>query len=1183
MNKVHGFLIKLIIPLFFSSCLSQLDLDRLDGDQAHTTIVMDFLHKPLPNIPLPNDIATIYDGQSATKRRVNASMIATTLLESKIRQKVDQLDGWGVNQPITIPFSGPIDLNSILAGHRDAFYAFEKNVVYLLNLTKAKMGVLELIPLDVGHGNYPVLLEEYGSKGEYGEGDPRGWTNSLMYEEAFEDRNLNGVLDGDEDMDGDGILDIPNYLDELQSEDEFKALFNDDRKRADLLLDFYEKETNTLIVKPLIPLNERSEYAVIVTKRIKDMAQNPIGSPFPQIIHQSQSEALSYIKKVLPPYLDFEEIAFVFTYTTQSLQAHWVAVREGLYGYGIQSHLAEEFKSEIAEIYSLKNMTHPDFKDGKQEYVLYHEELFKNFSGILDLVGGSLDKNSYQFRELKESISYIDYHIFGRFKSPQLFPKYYSDLDGDMPSCEQVCEHQVSCYFEQPSAHEGDFNANQSPEIVLDGCIAKCIENEQNLALLETQDIAIFDIPNLNGQRKCLMDRCQAFEECQDLNPYLPYDAQIWPNDLDRKKAKARSEDIYFWLTIPRKEVAQLKEGEVFPVVMVGHGYTLHKLDAMMGFAGQLAKRGNASIAIDCVGHGLVFPENYQSLGRNLAKTFGLEKIIDPLLYGRAFDLNRDQVADSGADFWTSYLFHTRDQVRQCTLDYMQLVRILRSFGDQKWRWDMNGDGVENDLAGDFNGDGQIDIGGKNGIIGITGTSLGGIMAGIVAGLEPGVDISVPIAGGGVLSDIGVRSLQGGVKEAVAYRLMSPMYTAELIGNELKLYSTLPQLNQSEKIELFSTTEVEIGDTMMVVNLKNQERRCVLISDQHPDLDQYKKKDISAFNRVSIQSDLHDLTEFRFFKGNVLSSCQNQDGPAPFKVINRIDKEIHFQGLTFKSNSRIKALAEGLGLERNTPRFRRFFHLSQLVLDAGDPATFARHWLKEPLVYPQVKDQTGTHMMVVTTTGDMNVPANSSVSMARAGGLIDWTKPNPKYDQHPEYQGLSSTDILIKTQAVEAIHHISRFKDKNGNHTHLDIENFSQSTDQVGDIWVENGVPRLEPPLRLGMDQKDPLGGISAAIFPFIKPEGWHGFSFPGQEQDIRLKSCLEKKSCSNAQEDPCVQSCREEVEKQFDLGNFMSALLGMYMRSGAQEINAEACISWGGCHEAPPPPTPRSLPISIK
>ena len=42
------------------------------------TVRFDAFHKPLPEVPLPNDFATRFDPSSPTKRRINASMVGPT-------------------------------------------------------------------------------------------------------------------------------------------------------------------------------------------------------------------------------------------------------------------------------------------------------------------------------------------------------------------------------------------------------------------------------------------------------------------------------------------------------------------------------------------------------------------------------------------------------------------------------------------------------------------------------------------------------------------------------------------------------------------------------------------------------------------------------------------------------------------------------------------------------------------------------------------------------------------------------------------------------------------------------------------------------------------------------------------------------------------------------------------------
>ena len=69
-----------------------------------------------------------------------------------------------------------------------------------------------------------------------------------------------------------------------------------------------------------------------------------------------------------------------------------------------------------------------------------------------------------------------------------------------------------------------------------------------------------------------------------------------------------------------------------------------------------------------------------RELAEGLLSVRGVRQFGEAALTDRAFDQNNDGFKDSGADFWTSYVFHTRDMVRQCTLDHMQLVKMIRSW-----------------------------------------------------------------------------------------------------------------------------------------------------------------------------------------------------------------------------------------------------------------------------------------------------------------------------------------------------------------------------------------------------------------------------------------------------------------------------------------------------------------------
>jgi hypothetical protein len=1025
--------------LLLASCTEPGPEGLARAPDARTTVKMDFFHRPLPEIPLPNDLATRFDKTSATGRRINASMIAPTELESRVRRLADTLDGWGLFQTITVPFNGPLEVQSILDGHRDANYDTSNDVIYLINVDKKSPRFGKIEHLDLGNGNYPVVLENMN----YWENDPRGWTLSLAFEEENEDLNGNGELDPGEDTDADGQLDFPNYLPgATPARDDLAA-------RADALMTFYENQSNTLIARPMVPLDERTTYAVVVTRRLKDVSGFPVGSPFEFINHTAQTEALKYLPEVLPEGVSLEDVAFAFSYTTQSLDADWIAIRDGLYGHGVQQHLGQDFPAVVDAFERLRDAE--VFSDAANLKIIYTEHVLDILADVaVELVG--IEPDTDQFDILLESQRYVDYHIVGSFLSPQLFER--NDAEG------------------KP----------------------------------------------------------------------LPWDEQSWPNDLHQKPANARAERVYFWLTVPRKEISVRGEGKPAPVVIAGHGYTSNRFE-MLFYSGYFARQGLATIAIDCVSHGLEVHPLQQAAVLGMVQNAGVGPFVQSVFKDRAYDQDGDLVVDSGADFWTSYLFHTRDVVRQSAVDYMQLVRILRGFdGAQEWAHDLDGDG-QPELAGDFDGDGEIDVGG-DATIGITGGSLGGIMSMAIGALEPEVSVSVPIAGGGGLSDIGIRSRQGGVREAVQLRLMAPLFTGTRVANgDLELATIVPDLNSDARLVFGTVSGVEDGDTLVVENGNNGKLGCGYVRDGRV--------------RAGVESDFLDAIAVKFYRGEALlgrgdAHCEVANNAVPYAVVDKFMSSVSFQAKDYRADSSLVALAEGLALPRAHPRLRRFLGLSQLVLDPADPAVLSRN-LREPLKYANTEPRTA-HTLIVTTMGDMNVPASSGVSVGRAAGYINYLENDPRY-------GKPANQVLLDTHTAEAVNTLKRYTNSAGEGIHLDVENFSQGTDRWG-----SDVPRLDPPLHLGLKETDLRGGISGAIFPYAVPEGQHGFAFPGEMTDEVKRDC--RNACTDG------SGCGCEDLKPFDIGFFMYNMLGRYFSTGGKELPIDLCNSSNTCSwsQSPPP-----------
>lgn len=1062
-----------------------------ESQPADVTVMFDFDALPLPEIPLPNDIATRPDSASPTGRRVNASMFAPTVFESEVRELIDGLDGWGLQMPISIPFSGPIDVQSILDGHRDHDYRTDNDVIYLIDIDRDSPDYGTIHPLDFGNGNYPVVLE---SPERYGPNDPHIDSLSLVFEEtdedidgngeitpgevdenrngevdASEDLNGNGYLDPPEDTDADGILDKPNYYPGANPpKDDLAA-------RADALMTFYEKESHTVIAQPMEPLRERTTYAVVVTRRLLDEDGDPVGSPFNYINHIAQTEQLRPLMGVMPEGLDVEDIAFTFAFTTETAESDWVAVRDGLDGRGVQSHIAEEFPPELDKLHELKITDDPAFPqlEGRSPFQMYTEDWISAFAIIADgLLGAPID--SQRGASLVGSHAYVDYHVMGEFTAPQLFARF-----------------------------------------------------------------------DENGER-------------------LGLNQQSWPTDLDRLPAETRGETIQFWLVMPRKENSLRGEDKQVPVVLLGHGYGGNRIGETLAFSGFMAQFGIATLAIDNVSHGLALPQDDTDLAQAVLDTFGVGPVGPAIQLGRAEDLDGDGEVDSGADFWTSYLFHTRDMMRQSALDYSSLIRIVRQW-DGETTWDLDiGDGGGG-LGGDFDGDGVVDIGAESPVYAMGG-SLGGIMSTILGGAEPEVDAITPIAGGGRLADVGLRSRQSGVPQAVIMRIMGPLYTATLNDDgTTAVNSFITVLNRTADLPLATVDGLLPGDTMVVENLDNGEVGCAYLLPDEED------NGVSGRARVGVGSDLGDRTEIRFYRGPSLvlgsEECELMDGVEPIAVVDRLGQALSAEGRSYGAGSPLVAMAEGLGLRRTHPELRRFMGLGQMVLDPADPAVFARHFRKDPLTFESTGETVSTNAMIITTVGDMAVPASSGLTVGRAAGYIPYTEVDERY-AGTEFEGMSSNDIVIASYNAEAVNGLNRFTmndDPEGMGVHMDIENFSGGTDLWGD-----SIPRLDPPLRLMTDVDDDgeeFAGLGGAIFTYAVPEGQHGFAQPGEQTDAAIQAC----------EDSGGMDCDELVGPTFDVGWYMFHSIGRFLGSGGTLYPfQDGCNTLESCNDLPEAPAAR-------
>ncbi len=1033
-----------VVALASSCVMDEAVALRLTPSGPGATVRFDLAHQPLPDIPMPSDTATWPDPTSRTGLRLNASLIAPTNIEQQARLRFSQLEGWGTFSPISVsfdldptyvPYAGPaLDLANMKRRHQGDDYDFADDAVYLVNLTT---GVP--VALDLGAGNFNDTLKELGA---YWANDTRVTERNLLFETIDETKSgaiTKATFTPADDSDFDGVLDHPD-LDEPTAcpgpdpvcDDAGNASYGTpaclqkrrvrDRCIADHLLVWYERETDTLLLRPLLPLDEMTRYAVVITDRTLDGMGHPVRSPFDFVYPAAMESAAARVRDVLndgslAAYwgdiagTGLSHVAFTWQFTTQPTVDDMKRLRDGLYGHGPFARWAAQYPPRI-ELDRAVGVV-PHILDGtNSDPPGWETSAQAKASGCTPML-----KNLYviKYADIQQAMPVIVEQGFGFPPGPgtELLLTGYQNID-----------HMVIGTFKSPFLIEG------GPQGV--------------------DPAASFNLDFTTGQ------------------------------------GVEGSDTVQFWIVVP-KETAQFKQP--FNVDVYGHGYT-GNFSEMLVYAGNMAQHGLATVGFNAAYHGLVLGDQFaQNSAASLLSIFCVAPFYDAMTQGRARDLNADGIPDSGGDFWSSYLFHTRDAVRQSVLDEIQLVRILRAFGtpagqmlcrNDQTGWaapatdpcDVNADGKV-EVAGDFDGDGVPDLGGPSATFGSWGESLGGILSGIHGALDANVTTAVPGSGGGGLTDIGVRSFQGGVVQAVLLRVWGPLLvtvpgsarpacgpsTVEsdnctiCSAGQLSLRWVMPNVNATGELEIgcFDAATLS-GTTVLVQNLGTGRTSCASVSD-------------AGLVRIGVPASIGDGIQIDFYTGahqvDSYAACNPTfpTGTRPAVSVGAWGKGFYpegsqndlqtatcgapscarFQNVFFGEGTPLTAPAEGLGEIRQTPALRRFLQLAQVALDPGDPASFAPYYAIKPMTDPS-GDVIAPHaLLTLDTIGDMNVPLNSGIAFARAAGALPFMRPDqvarfPEYASYATpadlYAALGDTtpnQVLIADHVIEGIAALERY------------------------------------------------------------------------------------------------------------------------------------------------------------
>ena len=386
--------LSLLAALILAGCLTDDPPEGLRRTPAGSgpRVVFDLETRPLADLPLPNDVLTRADRDSPTGRRVNLSLVADTELEQALRAQAFQLDGFGTFSAISVRFGAPLDVRAL----RGVGRPFEADPVLVLDIGEGS-SFGERFDLDLGRGHFPLDLP---SPDAYFDQDPRAGEGNLIFETVDEDTDGDGELDVGEDTDADGRLDRPNSLDGE-------------------LLTFYERETDTLVLRPLEPLRPGRTYAVVLTDDVVGTDGAPVQSPFEWVHHNRQTEALQRLPQALAKHgLDTDDVAFAWTFTTQSATRDLIELRRGLHGAGPYAVLAEQYPPNVDSVEPLGPL------DTREAALLRTPALKDMLRAVLPQTHPGADPEA-----VAASVEAVDYLVSAHFSGPYLL----ADDDGHVP------------------------------------------------------------------------------------------------------------------------------------------------------------------------------------------------------------------------------------------------------------------------------------------------------------------------------------------------------------------------------------------------------------------------------------------------------------------------------------------------------------------------------------------------------------------------------------------------------------------------------------------------------------------------------------------------------------------------------------------------------------------------------
>lgn len=1049
-------------------------------------VVWDPDARPLPDIPLPNDALTRRDRRTPTGRRVDIALTGTTAHENAVRAAFNEMDGFGAFAPLYVSFDRRLDLADIIARH--ATDDFRDDALYLLNVDPDCRRFGEEVALDLGRGRYPVTVYRragrdadpaapggfrLGGGNAYFAFDAMGEANTLLFPEVDEDSNRDGILQPEEDTDGDGILDEANLWPPDACDAHAIGTRARDRCVADHLLDWYEYQTETLILRPVWPLEQQCTYAVVLTERLRGLDGAPIRSPLPFVNLPRQTEDLRPIVDLLPRYgLGLDDVAFAWTMTVGSHTRDLEALRAGLYGHGPFARLADEFPAA----WTLWTRADLGGDRGDDRALIPGACAGAGLTYLWQHGIGEWDPNMCALEADNSAIGGV---FGGTFEAPYLL----ADGDG----------------IATPS-HPADDDERWR------------IDVDAGTAEYGRGAVTFF----------CALPREDPAADCAPGNPdgvpfCKPFPTMIFAHGYGSSRAE---------ITSHMGRHTAMGHAICAPDAP-GHGLQRWKVDLAAGAALIGARFGFSRYGV---------PEMAEIIVRGRDRDLNNDGLPDGGADQWTADLfhTRDMVRQSALEIMQLVrILRAMDgrEGPQGVLGDVDGDGTVDLGGPQTtlgmWGISLGGI-VAGVLAGaepsldavspNAGGAGLVDIATRSSLGGLPDAIILPMMGPIIAGCLPVDGSQNPLPPDAMTEQ---DCMGGGAGDAIrGDTLTLGAFVTELADQKTRVIGRVEGVRPGDRVELRNLRSGEVARGR--INARGWFRLGVA-ADALEAVERRPLLGLGAGARVVEFADTPQLGD------RLALTIYVGDSETVRATVDTFGRDVTHFATRYPEGAPLVALARGLGYARNTPGFRRFLGIAQHAIGPADPGVWAAHAVLEPLDfgYDPHRPSGNTRVLYMPVVGDRVVPVNTGVAMARAAGVLgSWHRDQAISAEHgwrelfvpdPRY-GKSVDQELIDRFVVEGDHRFQRYADNPINPSALyDIDDLSDGAasfscgpsdwsggngefecpDEFEDQEVWFSPPRPDPGDALRIDRRrdgpDGRERYDAFRVPLVRPAGQHG------------------------------------------------------------------------------------------